>query len=555
MIGGEVCGIPHLTAATTCDDSSGVRRGGLGAGGSHMRKRSAKRVRMRGRQALARFALPPASLACAAIGLALPPAASAATEQFTTAGCTTWPVPAGVTSVQIEATGAAGEDIPGNGPAEGGRGDRVSASLSSLAGGQLFVCVDSGGGNGGNAGGTPAGDGGGASGVALGSDFSAPLLVAGGGGGVGSCIGSPGGDAGMPVAADGGDCGGGVDPGGGGNNSTMQGGTGGAPGGSPGAGFTAAGPGIGGDGSGGGGGGGYFGGGGGATETPGTFNFHAGGGGGTDFCAGTVSGCAVTSGAGTGAGAGTGSGDAKVLLTYAANANPTLTTMASADVALGGSVSDTATLANGFAPTGQITFRLFGPGQADCSGAPVFTDIETVSGNGSYESAAFTPTEPGTYRWVASYSGDFDNHAVAGSCNDPGDTVTVSALPPDGPTVDELLTADCRSSGAGVAATRPILGSATGGALLGTEAQDMILGGQAADEIRGLADADCVRARRGKDEVDGGTGRDVMNGGKGADTMDSSSPERDRVACGKGRDEATISPNDRTRGCEEIETV
>src|SRR3712207_8162558 len=35
-----------------------------------------------------------------------------------------------------------------------------------------------------------------------------------------------------------------------------------------------------------------------------------------------------------------------------------------------------------------------------------------VSGNGDYESGNFTPTAPGTFYWVASYSGDEDRKST-----------------------------------------------------------------------------------------------------------------------------------------------
>ncbi|MGH2861514.1 MAG: hypothetical protein ACRDLT_08400 [Solirubrobacteraceae bacterium] len=99
--------------------------------------------------------------------------AFAATTSFTIQGCSTWSVPAGVSSVQIQATGAAG----GAGGASGGTGDGMSATVSSLSDGQsLDVCVDFGGGSAGSGG---AGDGGGASGVSTGSRFASPVLVAG----------------------------------------------------------------------------------------------------------------------------------------------------------------------------------------------------------------------------------------------------------------------------------------------------------------------------------------------------------------------------------------
>jgi len=251
--------------------------------------------------------------------------------QFSTAGCTTWTVPSGVTSVQMSATGAAGTagssfGVPN--AISSGLGDEVSATLSGLStGGSLRICVDSDGG----AGASPDGGyGGGASGVGLGTDFSSPVLVAGGGGGggrSGSVAGGGGGGAGFPGGAAGGN-GGGSTGGSGGDNLTSSGGAPGTPtlvtcG--AGSATTATGPGAGGCGGangaegGGGGGAGYFGGGGGGGGTGGPGFSGAGGGGGSDFCAGTnpsVTGCTFTPAAGTQTVAGTSPGDAQVTLIY-----------------------------------------------------------------------------------------------------------------------------------------------------------------------------------------------------------------------------------------------
>lgn len=107
-------------------------------------------------------------------------------------------------------------------------------------------------------------------------------------------------------------------------------------------------------------------------------------------------------------------------------ASPTLTTTASPSVALGRKVHDTARLARGHAPAGKITFRLYGPGDSSCSKPPKFTTSNTVSGNGSYRSADFTPAAVGTYRWRATYSGDAGNKAATGACNAPGESVTIT---------------------------------------------------------------------------------------------------------------------------------
>jgi len=104
---------------------------------------------------------------------------------------------------------------------------------------------------------------------------------------------------------------------------------------------------------------------------------------------------------------------------------PTLSTTASANINLGGTVTDSATLAGGSAPTGSITFTLFGPNNATCTGTPVFSSTVSVTGNGTFTSAPFTPTAAGTYRWVASYSGDANNSAVTSPCNAPNESVVV----------------------------------------------------------------------------------------------------------------------------------
>lgn len=240
------------------------------------------------------------------------------TVAFTTQGCTSWTVPAGVSTVEIQATGAAGSSGGGGAP---GLGDGVSGTLSGLAGGTqvLYVCVDQGGGPSVHSGGR----GGGASGVSMGSDFSAPVLVAGGGGGGGAFGGGAGGgSAGMPVAQPGANSN--VGGGGGGNNTTAQGGAAGTSpqplcNGATGGQFGPTGPGVGGGGGGGvcgdgggAGGGGYFAGGGGAASGIGG----AGGGGGTDFCAVAIASCIVSSGAGTQTTAGAGAGFAQVTISY-----------------------------------------------------------------------------------------------------------------------------------------------------------------------------------------------------------------------------------------------
>jgi uncharacterized repeat protein (TIGR01451 family) len=106
---------------------------------------------------------------------------------------------------------------------------------------------------------------------------------------------------------------------------------------------------------------------------------------------------------------------------------PDITTTASATVLVGGSVSDTAHLSGGFNPTGTILFALYGPNDATCALSAVYTKVVTVDhGNGDYSSGLFTPSSAGTYRWIASYSGDAENAPVSGACNDANEDVVVT---------------------------------------------------------------------------------------------------------------------------------
>ena len=108
-----------------------------------------------------------------------------------------------------------------------------------------------------------------------------------------------------------------------------------------------------------------------------------------------------------------------------AQASPTISTAAT-DATLGNKVHDSATIAAGFNPGGTVTFKAFGPTDTSCSGTAVESKTVSVSGNGSYDSPDFKPATIGDYRWIASYSGDVNNEAATGSCNDSEETSTIS---------------------------------------------------------------------------------------------------------------------------------
>ncbi len=110
---------------------------------------------------------------------------------------------------------------------------------------------------------------------------------------------------------------------------------------------------------------------------------------------------------------------------------PGIATHATASITVGASVSDTATLSGGLAPTGTITFKLYPTNQCT-PGTEVFTNVVPVSsGNGDYPtSTSFTPGTVGSYYWIATYSGDTNNAAAAGSCGDTGEVSVVHQAHP-----------------------------------------------------------------------------------------------------------------------------
>ncbi len=122
-------------------------------------------------------------------------------------------------------------------------------------------------------------------------------------------------------------------------------------------------------------------------------------------------------------------------MTVVERATPSLVTTASPDMFLGDptTLTDIATVTGTVDPIGGATidFRLYGPNDTACSGTPIFESLGVpypVAG-GPVSSAAFTPTVAGTYRWVATYSGDTNNAPVTGVCGDPDETTEVASTP------------------------------------------------------------------------------------------------------------------------------
>jgi hypothetical protein len=115
-----------------------------------------------------------------------------------------------------------------------------------------------------------------------------------------------------------------------------------------------------------------------------------------------------------------------IVTTITRNKNtPSLTTTPSAGGAVGVVLNDDGDLAGGFSPTGSITFKLYDPDQATCTGTPRYQTTVTVMGNGTYStSPGFTTDKAGIWRWTADYTGDTQNTTATSMCGD--EVVTVS---------------------------------------------------------------------------------------------------------------------------------
>ncbi|EAP97457.1 putative hemagglutinin-related protein [Janibacter sp. HTCC2649] len=127
---------------------------------------------------------------------------------------------------------------------------------------------------------------------------------------------------------------------------------------------------------------------------------------------------------------------------------PGLATTAGADAFLGQAVTDSATLTGlatqpanpvinttgtaGAAAGGTLTFKLYGPD--NCTTVAYTSATVPVSGNNTYNSPApqFVPTAPGTYHWVAVYSGNLPNNTGTthnATCADTDEDVVVNTVP------------------------------------------------------------------------------------------------------------------------------
>jgi uncharacterized repeat protein (TIGR01451 family) len=222
-----------------------------------------------------------------------------------------------------------------------------------------------------------------------------------------------------------------------------------------------------------------------------------------------------------------------------AKTQPTISTVATSAIGFTAAnpplITDTATLGNGTAPTGTLTFRAFIPGNLTCAGAAAFTSVKAVAGNGNYVSDPFLAAAEGVYRWTVVYSGDGANLPVTSPCNAPNETSTVTSI--------------CSAPPApGTLPGNNIVIAAPGLTTFGTAGNDVIYGTAGADRIAGLGGDDIIFSGDGLDHISAGDGKDTLCGGDGPDQL-SGGPGDDLLVGGPGNDDlAGGTGNDRLIG-------
>jgi len=89
--------------------------------------------------------------------------------------------------------------------------------------------------------------------------------------------------------------------------------------------------------------------------------------------------------------------------------------------------NDSATLTGASSNAGgTITFKLYSPAAATCSGTAAYQQTVNVSGNGTYNTTntTFLASTVGTWRWLVTYSGDANNNSATSACGVENFTIT-----------------------------------------------------------------------------------------------------------------------------------
>src|SRR5262249_23726999 len=111
---------------------------------------------------------------------------------------------------------------------------------------------------------------------------------------------------------------------------------------------------------------------------------------------------------------------------------PEVTTTATpGPVVVGSTIHDVAHLSGGFGTLGgTISFKVYAPGDTTCQTPTAVTPDVSVNGAGDYQSADFTTTQAGVYRWRAFYSGGANNPAARTACYGANESSAVNKATP-----------------------------------------------------------------------------------------------------------------------------
>lgn len=112
----------------------------------------------------------------------------------------------------------------------------------------------------------------------------------------------------------------------------------------------------------------------------------------------------------------------------AVRSTPTLSTTPTPGGPPGTLLADHAQLGGTTAPTGVLTFALYGPQDVVCTGIPVATWSVAVAAGGEATSPSFAAGVPGTYRWTVAYGGDRAYAPVTSPCGSELASVTVAQV-------------------------------------------------------------------------------------------------------------------------------
>jgi RHS repeat-associated protein len=111
-------------------------------------------------------------------------------------------------------------------------------------------------------------------------------------------------------------------------------------------------------------------------------------------------------------------------------ATPSVSTSSAKVITIGGSATDTATVAGGYSPTGSVTWNVYATTDTSCQ-VPINSNTLTATLNGTAAvSPPFAPPAPGTYQFVATYQGDVNNLPATGGCGDPAEQFVVNKAKP-----------------------------------------------------------------------------------------------------------------------------